>query len=185
MPTQPSRWAKIVVSALITVLTGCSNQIPGKVTADEYVLYSEWTKTHFAKGAPTRLYFSRDTFALDPLSPHGCGDSMHKAGVPWTLIKQLHSLGEARYPLDFYSPGANLRIPWDYKVIDESSVALLKETPYRRIAFSRAAFNYAHNEALFAVSDSCGFDCGKVGAVHAIKKDGAWLFRSAECGWEY
>lgn len=132
----------------------------------------------FPKGAQSALYVSRRTFVFDPLSRFGCGHLMHKAGIPWSLIKQLHALGEAQYPLDVYSH--NLPIPSDEFLQPKRAPS----PRYRFIAFSRVAFNRAHDEAVFAFRDTCGSECGG-GTVHARRVNGAWSFRNEGCVWSY
>jgi hypothetical protein len=81
--------------ACVFALAGCSPNVPNKVTPDEYQLYSEWTIQHFAVKTPDHVFFSSRTFTFDPLERFGCGDRLHKDnGVSWSLIKQLHALGE-------------------------------------------------------------------------------------------
>jgi hypothetical protein len=85
---------------------------------DEYTLYSDWATQYLAAKPPEHLFFSSRTFVFDPLSTGGCGDRLHaEDAVPWPLIKQLHAVIEAEYPLDFYSPG-RLKIPWPYLEVD-------------------------------------------------------------------
>jgi hypothetical protein len=164
-------------------LTSCQPAIPNKVTPDEYSLYSEWTAKHFATKSPERLFFSSRTFIFDPLERYGCGDRLHASnGIPWSLIKQLHALGQAEYPLDFYN-GNNLQIPWASKEVD----GFPPDSPgtYRFVGFSRVAFNRDHTEALFAISDSCGGECGSGGALRAHRENGKWSFRPLDCSWVY
>jgi hypothetical protein len=168
----------------VFALAGCSPSVPNKVTPDEYQLYSEWTLQHFAVKTPDHVFFSSRTFTFDPLDRFGCGDRLHADNaVAWSLIKQLHALGEAEYPLDFYQPGRNLHISWPYKEVD----GLPAEEPgtYRLIGFSRVAFNRDHTEALFAISDSCGGECGSGGARTARRENGKWIFRNTTCYWVY
>ena len=81
------------------------SHLQNNVTSDEYAVYSEWMKAYFSKGAPSNLYVGSRTFVFDPLSSSGCGNTLHaNTGVPWSLIKQLHQLGEAEFRLAVYSP---------------------------------------------------------------------------------
>lgn len=169
---------------LVTVfLSGCSQSIPNKVMPDEYILYSDWATHRFAAKPPDHLFFSSRTFVFDPLSTGGCGDRLHADNaVPWALIKQLHAVGEAEYPLDFYSPN-RLRIPWAYREVE----GLPSEQPgtYHLIGFSRVAFNRDHSQALFGISDSCGGQCGGGGALFGRRENGKWSFRALNCIWVY
>jgi len=167
----------------IVFTTGCTPAIANKVTPEEYELYSEWTAQHFATKTPDHLLFSNRTFVFDPLERYGCGDRLHgDNGVPWSQIKQLHALGEAEYPLDFYTKG-RLDIPWPYKEVE--SLPLDALGTYRIVGFSRVAFNRIHTEALFAISDSCGGLCGGGGARLARRENGKWTFRTTVCNWIY
>jgi hypothetical protein len=171
----------VVIAALLIALGGCNGRIPNSVTADEYEVYAEWLKVHFAKEEPSNLYISSRTFVFDPLKKtNGCRKDM-----PWPLIKQLHALGEAEYRLpDSYSP-AKLRIPWNYKMVDDWRLVSEESGSYRLIAFSRIAFDANHKKAFFAASDACGGLCGQGGAVYAHKQNGAWLFEDGGCNWLY
>jgi hypothetical protein len=167
----------------VVSLVGCGPTIPNKVTPEEYSLYSDWTAQHFAAKPPAHLFFSSRTFMFDPLEPYGCGDRLHaNNGVSWSLIKQLHALGQAEYPVDFYN-GRNLRIPWASKEADGLPV----ETPgtYSLVGFSRVAFNRDHSQALFAISDSCGGGCGSGAARLARRENGKWAFSTLDCSWIY
>ena len=162
----------------MTALSACTRQIPNKVTADEYALYSAWTTAHFGKSAPEHLYFYSHTGVFDPLQK-ACQPALAKDGVSWALIKQLHALGEAEYPLDFYSP-TNLKIPWSYKEVDIAPDSS-KET-FHLITFSRVAFNSDHAAALFGFFDACAFgDCGHGGYIEGREQNGEWSFRSVGC----
>jgi len=165
----------------IGVLCGCAPEIPNKVGADEYALYSDWTVAKFAKKPPEHLYFSSRTGAFDPLDAlqGSCQAALEKDGVSWSLMKQLHALGAAQYPLDFGS-AANLQIPWSYKEVD--SPPDLPPGRFHLITFSRVAFNRDHTEALFAFFDACAFDlCGRGGYVQGIKQIGKWNFHPGSC----
>jgi hypothetical protein len=123
---------------------------------------------------------------FDPLETSGCGSAIHdKAGVPWALMKQLHALGEAEYWLpDTYSP-TRLRIPWNYKMVDDWRLVSEESATYRLVAFSRVAFDTSHSKAFFAVSNACGGLCGHGGAVYAHKQNGTWIFEDVDCNWQY
>ncbi|HLM83045.1 MAG TPA: hypothetical protein VK302_20780 [Terriglobales bacterium] len=177
----------IAVMAFVVVLVGCNARIPNNVTPDEYAVYSEWMKAYFSKSAPSNLYVGSRTFVFDPLSSSGCGNTLHaNAGVPWSLIKQLHALGEAEFRLAVYSPGTSLYIPWNYRVVDDWRLAPEQPGSYRLVSFSRVAFDHAHSQALFAFSDTCGGDCGHGGPIYAHKNKGARVFESvAGCVWHY
>jgi hypothetical protein len=177
----------IAAFGLAVVLTGCSAPIPNKVSPDEYEIYSQWMKGYFSKAAPANLYIQRTTFTYDPLENKGaCGGAeLHKDGVPWSLLKEIHTLGEAAYPLDVNSPTTKLRIPWKYGVVDDWPGASPKPGGYDMIAFSRVAFNRGHTEALFAIDDVCGGLCGHGGYIRAHKESNTWVFRPGECAWVY
>jgi hypothetical protein len=172
---------RLAIVAFALALLGCNGRIPNSVSADEYEVYAEWLKVHFAKQAPSNLYISSRTFVFDPLKEtNGC-----REGIPWALIKQLHGLGEAEYRLpDAYST-AKLRIPWNYKMVDDWRLVSEESGSYHLIAFSRVAFDTSHKKALFAVSDGCGGLCGQGGAFNAHKRNGAWIFEGAGCNWLY
>lgn len=173
---------RIFVGVLWLGIAGCTPQIPNKITPEEYELYNAWVLQHFESAAPVHLYFDTRTFPLDPFSNGGCGDTLHKEGVSWSMIKQLHVLGEAQYPLDFYSRGQNIKIPWDYSEIE----TLGKVTSDSHIiGFSRAAFSRSKNEALFGISDACGGLCGYGGYRYGEKVSGKWKFRKIGCQWVY
>lgn len=176
----------VATVVFVVALAGCNGRIPNNVSSAEYGVYAEWMKAHFSKHAPSNLYISSRTFVFDPLATNGCNNAIHKkAGVPWGLIKQLHALGEAEYRLDVYSPETKLHIPWNYPAVEDWRLISQEPGRYQVVEFSRVAFNRAHSEAFFAVSDVCGGLCGWGGAVYAHKKNGAWMFESGGCNWLY
>jgi hypothetical protein len=61
-------------------------------------VYSAWIKHHF-KEQPTRLLLESRTFIFDPLRPYGCGKTLAQAHVSSRLVRALHDLGEAEYPV--------------------------------------------------------------------------------------
>lgn len=158
---------------LIALPAGCAHQIPNKVTADEYRVYTAWTATHFAKNPPEHLYFSSRTGVFDPLKDTW-KTCLERDGASKSLMTQLHALGDAEYLLDFYSSG-NLQIPWSYKEVDVAPD--LPHQAFHLITFSRVAFNSDHTEALFAVFDGCGSQCGHGGFVHGKLQGGKWTLR--------
>jgi len=163
-------------------LLGCTPRIPDRVTAEEMALYSEWLKSRFADKTPEHLYIDDQTFIYDPTNHRQC-DSLHKdQGVSSSLCKRLHELGNAEYGLEFSSGSFNL--PWPYQVLNPRRMPVGTPTTLHIIGFSRIAFNRGHSEALFAISDSCGGECGGGGPVHARKVDGAWKFTYI-AGWIY
>jgi hypothetical protein len=168
----------LVALVSIAVLSGCAREIPNRVGADEYALYSEWTVAHFGKNPPEHLYFSSRTGAFDPLQT-SCQASLEKDGVNRSLMNQLHGLGEAQYPLDFGS-SANLQIPWSYKEVDTAPD--LAPGTFHLITFSRVAFNRDHTEALFAFFDACAFgECGQGAYIQGTKQGGKWNFHPGSC----
>lgn len=53
--------------AIVVALAGSSGWIPNNVSPDEYGIYAEWVKAHFANNLPSNLSIGRRTFAFDPL----------------------------------------------------------------------------------------------------------------------
>jgi hypothetical protein len=159
--------------------------ISNSVSDEEYSLYSAWVKNHF-KEQPRRLLLESRTFIFDPLGPASCNAKILEAQghVSPSLLRALHDLGEAEYPVDtrkFELPA--FRIPWKYE--ESEGLYTNPSPPFRLIAFSRVAFNRDRSEAFFAVSNSCGGLCGG-GALLAIRRQGEWVFRSdLGCVWLY
>lgn len=163
---------------LIAALSGCARQIPNRVTADEYALYSAWITTHFSMSPPHRLYFSSLTGSFDPLDG-SCRTPLEKDGVKSSLISQMHALGDARYQLNFYS-ATNLQIPWSYTEVDTAPE--MPQGTFHWITFSRVVFSRDHSEALFAFFDACAQgECGHGGYVEGRKTKGKWRFRPVGC----
>jgi hypothetical protein len=160
--------------------------IPSTIGDEEYGVYSEWTISHFSKNPPQEpLYLLSRTFKFNPFEqPSGCSHTMiQKAGVAGSLIRQLGELGDAEFLFKDNS-AVGLHIPWKYKLTDSSPD--LPPGTFHLLAFSRVAFSRDRRQALFAVSDACaGGDCGKGGAVYALKSNGTWTFKSAGCIWMY
>jgi hypothetical protein len=132
-------------------------------------VYSAWIKHHF-KEQPTQLLLESRTFIFDPLRPYGCG-KIAQAHVSSRLVRALHDLGEAEYPVQtgkFRLPP--YRIPWKYAELDRWS--RYPSGGFRLIQFSRVAFNHDISQGLFAVSDSCGGLCGGGSALIAIREKG-------------
>ncbi len=147
-------------------------------------LYREWLKQYFAAKAPEHLYLDDQTFAFDPLREEGCGKALHKTDdVPNTLMRELHNLGSVDYALDI-SP-KSFQLPWPHQVLDVRKFPSAAEGLHV-ISFSRIAFDQNGTQALFAVNDLCGPQCGSGRAVSAKKENGAWKFKdSATCTWKY
>jgi len=166
-------------------MLGCTPKIPNKVSQDEYDVYREWLKDHFANKAPEQLYLDDQTFVFDPLQHFGCGDLMHKNDhIPWSLIKAQHALGNADYELDV-SP-SSMQLPWIYKTLNPRQFP--NPSPgLHIIGFSRVAFSRDGQQGLFAFSDSCAAgQCGSGGAVLAIRQGDSWKFdRLKSCVWVY
>lgn len=158
--------------------------IPNSVSDEEYSVYSAWIKHHF-KEQPPRLILESRTFLFDPLRPYGCGKTLAQAHVGSRLVRALHDLGEAEYPVQtdkFRLPP--YRIPWKYEAWDRLST--YPTDGFRLIRFSRVAFNHDRSQGLLAVSDSCGGLCGGGGALIAMREQGEWVFRSdLGCVWVY
>ena len=175
--------AVLAISFFILVLARAAH-IPSTIRDEEYGLYSDWTKSHFAKNPPQgQLYLLNRTFKFNPLEQPACNlTNIEKAGVPKSLPRQLSDLGDAEYLFDINSP-TRLRIPWKYTSAEVSP----NQPPgtFHLLAFSRIAFSRNHREAFFAVSDACAAgDCGRGGAVYARMNQGAWTFQSV-CTWVY
>ena len=165
----------ITIVLSIVAFSGCARQIPNKVTADEYAVYSAWATGHFVKNPPQQLYFSSRTGVFDPLADpwKSC---LQKDGASESQMKQLHVLGDAQYALDFYQ-SSNLQIPWSYKEVDR--VPDLEPGTFRLITFSRVAFTRDHSGALFAFFDACAAgECGSGGYVQGQKQGGKWIFHN-------
>lgn len=168
---------------------GCSDvssSIPNKVTDEEYALYAAWISHHF-KEQPERLLIDDRTITYDPLGPGLCGArTLMQAGRgDDALLRALHELGEAQYPVDAYKfRNQPFRIPWKFEVSDRLSGD--PAPPFRLIAFSRVAFNRDGTRALFAVSNSCGGLCGGGGPLLATRQNGVWVFNAnLGCEWIY
>jgi hypothetical protein len=174
-----------VSSCIVIFIPGYAPSIPDKVTSEEYELYSQWATNRFQKEPPRHLYFAARTFVFNPMERNGCDKALSRDGVSWSMIRAMHALGEAQYPLSFYDK-TKLRIPWEYKGVDSIyDVPQENYKDYRYVDFSRVSFNNAHTEALFAVSDSCGGLCGGGGALLARRENGSWTFRGVGCSWMY
>jgi len=174
--------------ALLT--SGCRDRalpIPSSISDEEYSVYSAWIKHHFIE-QPPRLLLSRHTFIFDPLSSQGCNpkELEAQAEVSLSLLRSLHTLGEAEYPLrtDKFQQ-REFKIPWKYEE-SEGLPTADPSRPFRLIAFSRVAFNRDRSKAFFAVSNSCGGLCGGGGPLVAIRKEREWAFRpELGCYWVY
>jgi hypothetical protein len=178
-------WFLIGISLFAAACGDRPLQIPNSITDEEYSLYSAWIKHHF-QAEPSRLLLASRTFIFDPLEPQGCGKTLHDTGhVSWLLLRQLHDLGEAEFPVHtgrFASP--QFKIPWKYE--ESEGLPRSSSPPFRLIAFSRVAFNKDRTEAFFAVSNSCGGLCGGGGPLIANRQNGEWVFRSnLACVWFY
>jgi hypothetical protein len=170
---------------LLSDLTiGCTPKIPSKITSQEMDLYREWLKQRFANKAPEHLYLDDQTFLFDPLRQEGCGKALHtRDGASNSLMRALHNLGNADYEINVSSKV--VQIPWPYQVLNVRDFPRPVEG-LDVISFSRVAFNRRGTEALFAVNDLCGPQCGKGRAVLATKQNGAWKFKDSNtCSWEY
>lgn len=149
-------------------------------------MYSDWVISHFTQSPPQEpLYLLSRTFKFNPFEQtSGCSYTMiRKAGVAGSLIRQLGELGDAEYLFKDH-PAVGLHIPWKYKLT--ASPPDLPPGTYHLLAFSRVAFSRDRRQALFVISDACaGGDCGKGGAVYALKSNGMWTFKYAGCVWMY
>ena len=131
-------------------------------------------ESHFERIPPDgQLYVLSRTFKFNPLDQTwACQQPMiGKARVPASLTRQFADLGDAEYLFDGY-PGyspATFRLPWKYTLVD--AYPNVQPGEFHLVAFSRAAFNWDHKEALFAFSDACAAsDCGRGGAIYARKE---------------
>src|SRR4029077_11172753 len=105
-------------------------------------------------------------------------------GASRAMIKQLHELGNADYPLDVESN--HLKLPWTYRVLDPRKPPEGVPGKLHIISFSRVAFSRNHSEALLAIGDSCGGECGGGGPILAAKGERVCQFRRLEsCTWIY
>ena len=147
-------------------------------------LYRAWLKQRFANKAPDHLYLDDQTFVFDPLREQSCGKGLHKNdGVSNSLVRELHNLGNVDYEIDVSPESMNL--PWPYQVLNVRHLPSAAEGVHM-ISFSRVAFDRAGTEALFAVNDLCGPQCGAGRAISARKENGAWTFKeSGACSWKY
>ena len=169
-----------LVAVLLLILCGCTPQIPNKVSSEEYELYNAWISQSLHRSKPKHLLIDTQTFKIDPLGPYGCGDSLHRDGIPWSQIKALHVLGDAQYSVD----ERQIRADMDFRAYYPGYTPLPKEDEnYDLVSFSRAAFNHSRDAALFAENSSCGGLCGAGGYVYAVKDKGGWIFRSVGCHW--
>lgn len=179
---------RFLITALILSLScltlGCTPKIPNQITSREMDLYRNWLKRQFANKAPEHLYLDDQTFVFDPLRQEGCANALHKNdGVSNSLIRELHNLGNADYEIDV-SP-ASMKLPWPYQVLNVRNLPSAAEGLHM-ISFSRVAFDRSGTEALFAVNDLCGPQCGAGRAISARKENGAWKFKdSTTCFWKY
>ena len=172
-----------VISALVFLALGCTPKIPNRITSQEMDLYREWLKQRFATKSPEHLYLDDQTFVFDPQRQEGCR-ALHKSdGVSNALMRELHKLGNADYEIDV-SP-ASMKLPWAYQVLNVRHLPSATEGLHM-ISFSRVAFDRSGTEALFAVNDLCGAQCGAGWAVSARKENSAWRFKdSSTCSWKY
>ncbi|HWC20195.1 MAG TPA: hypothetical protein VG498_24485, partial [Terriglobales bacterium] len=175
----------LLVAGICLGMLGCTPKIPNKVTQDEYQLYREWLKHHFASKAPEQLFLDDQTFVFDPMERRGCGDVIHRDDqVPWSLMRALHALRNADYELDV-SP-STMQIPWPYQVLNPRRLPNV-DRGLHIIGFSRVAFSRDGSQGLFAFSDACAMrECGGGGAVLANKLGNSWEFSQLKsCSWMY
>jgi hypothetical protein len=175
----------LVIVALVVTLAGCDARVSNKVTPDEYHVYSDWMRLRYSKTTPDNLYLRTHTFAFPTVSDLNFRVAMDKAGVASSLVKQLQVLGDAEYGVDFDSQQTYLRLPWNFKEVDDFRLIPLDRGQYDLIGFSRVAFNRAHDHALFAVDVICGGLCGTGEVVSARKASGGWLFENSGWSWVY
>lgn len=173
-----------LISALVFLTLGCTPKIPNQITSQEMDLYRDWLKQRFANKAPEHLYLDDQTFVFDPLRQEGCAKTLHQNdGVSNSLMHELHKLGNADYEID--TAPASMRLPWPYQVLNVRHLPSAANGLHM-ISFSRVAFNRGGSEALFAVNDLCGPQCGSGRAISATKENGAWAFKdSTTCSWKY
>jgi hypothetical protein len=182
------RLLRLLITALILALTflalGCTPKIPNQITSQEMSLYRDWLKQRFANQPPEHLYLDDQTFVFDPLRQEGCAKALHKDDrVSNSLMRELHNLGNADYGIDV-SP-ASMKLPWSYQVLNVRHLPSAAEGLHM-ISFSRVAFDRGEREALFAVNDLCGSQCGSGRAISARKEHGVWVFKdSSACSWKY
>lgn len=174
----------VSILTLSCLTLGCTPKIPNQITSQEMDLYRDWLKQHFANKAPDHLYLDDQTFVFDPLREQSCGKNLHRNDdVSNSLMRELHNLGNADYEIDI-SP-ESMKLPWSYQVLNVRHLPSSAQEAHV-ISFSRVAFDRAGTEALFAVNDLCGSQCGAGRAVSARKENSAWKFKdSTTCSWKY
>ena len=183
-----TRYIAPLLFGIVLLTLGCSDGaavIPNAITDEEYSVYSSWLRLHF-KEQPSRLLLASHTFIFDPIDRR-CGATTPdgQARTSTSLLRALHNLGEAVYPVrtDKFKR-LPFKIPWDYE--ESERLPEHPSQPFRLIAFSRVAFSQRRSEAFFAVSDSCGGLCGGGGALLAIREQGEWTFKPDPiCMWIY
>ena len=181
----------LFASALILFVSGCTPQIPNKVTTEEYAVYRSVLAQRFESRPPKQLILPSRTTVEDPLAsgmPNACGDKIHKAGVSWALIKELHEVGSAEYPLSFgYVPDSGSpKIPEKSLTVSEGiglySDYKVKRGEFNLFQFTRVAFNRTKTEGLFFFEESNGQN-GWGGYRLAKLVDGQWTFEKVGCDW--
>ena len=184
-----ARFIACLLFGVALLTSGCRDRavpIPNSISDEEYAVYSAWIRNHF-KEQPARLLLASRTFSFDPLGSQGCNAKTleAQARVSFFLLRRLHDLGEAEYPVrtDKFQR-REFKIPWKYE--ESEGLPANPSPPFSLIAFSRVAFNQDRSEAFFAVSNSCGGLCGGGGPLVALRKEGEWVFRSdLGCYWVY
>lgn len=172
------------VLSLSFLTNACTPKIPNQITSQEVDLYRGWLKQRFQNQAPEHLYLDNQTFVFDPLRETACGKALHKSdGISNSLMRELHNLGNADYEIDV-SP-ESMKLPWPHQVLNVRRLPSAAQGLHI-ISFSRVAFDRSGAQALFAVNDLCGLQCGAGHAVAARKENGTWVFKdSSTCDWKY
>ena len=165
-------------------LVGCNRQITNSVGADEYEIYSNWLKFHFAHHPPAKLYIRARTITAQIDGCRGADVAIRaKTGRFWTPLKQFRALETAEYSLELVPPNTKLNIPWSYTALDDWQGTPDSNKPFRLIFLSRVAFNFGHDKALFDFADVPGIMGGYGGTVFAHKGPEGWVFESVGCSW--
>jgi hypothetical protein len=89
-----------------------------------WMLYTPHGSNITSRSSPPRLILESRTFIFDPLRPYGCGKTLAQAHVSSRLVRALHDVGEAEYPVrtdKFRLPP--YRIPWTYEEWDRFSIS--------------------------------------------------------------
>jgi len=82
----------IIGASVFALILTRSPRIPNAISDEEYEVYSEWTRSHFAKHPPDgQLYLLSRTFKFNPVDQRGAcrQPTIGKAHVPASLTRQF------------------------------------------------------------------------------------------------